>query len=276
MDQSHLLPGLIITALLAVVLVSGCTGIQPPTGEDDTPAPLIPSSSSGGSPEGAITLPAPRTNGNVSVEEALKDRRSIRVYAEVPLTLSDIGQVLWAAQGVTDDRGYRTAPSAGALYPLEIYLVAGDVMDLEPGVYHYQPGEHLLVRTVAGDRRAALQAAAVNQTSVGKAPATIVIAAVPDRTTAKYGDRGMRYVFMEAGHASENIYLQAEAINLGTVTLGAFNDDEVRKILDLPGNTMPLYLMPVGRSVPGSGVSGAPRWGGGIEHLGGLSGFSSG
>ncbi len=243
MNRRSRYTGLVIAAMLAAVLVvSGCAGIHQMPGGNSTPAPA----------EGAVTLPEPRFEGDVSVEEALRERRSVRVYAEVPLTLDDIGQVLWAAQGVTDDRGYRTAPSAGALYPLEVYLVAGSVTDLEPGVYHYRPGEHLLVRVGDGDRRAALQAAAVNQTPVGDAPATVVIAAVPDRTTAKYGERGMHYVFMEAGHAAENVYLQAEAIDLGTVTIGAFDDDEVREVLALPEETTPLYLMPMGRGVPGN------------------------
>ncbi|HOI13510.1 MAG TPA: SagB/ThcOx family dehydrogenase [Methanoculleus sp.] len=231
-------------AMLAVaVLAVGCAGTPAPDG-DNTPAP--PS-------EGAVTLPEPRTEGDVSVEEALSARRSVRVYAEVPLTLADVGQVLWAAQGVTDDRGYRTAPSAGALYPLEVYLVAGSVMGLEAGVYHYRPGEHQLIRVSGGDVRAALQAAAVNQTPIADAPATVVIAAVPGRTTAKYGERGMQYVYMEAGHAAENVYLQAEAINLSTVAIGAFDDDGVREVLKLPENTTSLYLMPVGRPVPGGG-----------------------
>ncbi|MCM2466533.1 SagB/ThcOx family dehydrogenase [Methanoculleus oceani] len=240
MDVKSRRIGLVVAVLLAAVLVSGCAGIPLTPGGNSTPAP----------PDGAVTLPEPRRTGEVSVEEALWERRSVRAYAEVPLTIADAGQVLWAAQGVTDDRGYRTTPSAGGLYPLEVYLVAGGVMDLEPGVYHYRPGEHLLVRVGDGDRRAALQAAAVNQTAVGDAPATVVIAAVPDRTTAKYGERGMRYVFMEAGHAAENVYLQAEAIDLGTVVIGAFDDDEVREVLALPENTTPLYLMPVGRPVP--------------------------
>ncbi|KDE56499.1 SagB/ThcOx family dehydrogenase [Methanoculleus sp. MH98A] len=233
---------LAVAAALAAVLAAGCAGIPPPPDGNSTPKP----------PEDAIALPEPRTEGDVSVEEALWGRRSVRVYAEVPLELADAGQILWAAQGVTDDRGYRTAPSAGGLYPLEIYLVAGGVMGLEPGVYHYRPGEHLLVRVGAGDRRTALQAAAVNQTPVGDAPATIVITAVPERTTAKYGERGTRYVYMEAGHAAENVYLQAEALDLGTVVIGAFDEDEVREVLALPENTTPLYLMPVGRPVPGA------------------------
>jgi len=246
MDRKYIRPGFIIAAVFALVLVSGCAGIQILPGGDSTPAPSE-------TPEGAVALPEPSFKGNISVEEALKERRSVRVYAEVPLALTDLGQVLWAAQGVTDERGHRTAPSAGPLYPLEVYVVAGDVAGLEPGVYHYRPGEHLLIQTAGGDLRAALQAAAVDQAPVGSAPATVVIAAVPDRTTGDFGDRGMRYVFMEAGHAAENVFLQAQAINLGTVTIGSFDDGEVREVLGLPENTTPLYLMPVGRPAPGNG-----------------------
>ena len=227
---------LAVAATLAVMLAAGCADIPQAPDDNSAPEPL----------KDSIALPEPNRGGDVSVEEALSERRSVRVYAGVPLALDDAGQILWAAQGVTDDRGYRTAPSAGGLYPLEVYLVAGSVTGLEAGVYHYRPGEHLLVRVGAGDRRAALQAAAVNQTPVGDAPATIIIAAVPERTTAKYGERGMRYVYMEAGHASENIYLQAEALDLGTVAIGAFDENEVREVLALSEEAVPLYLMPVG------------------------------
>ena len=232
-----------IGLLLAAVLAAGCAGNLFLPGKNSTPAP----------PDGAVILPAPRSEGGVSVEEALWKRRSARIYAEVPLMLADVGQVLWAAQGVTDERGYRTAPSAGALYPLEVYVVAGNVADFEPGIYHYRPGDHLLVRVSGGDRRADLRAAAADQAPVGEAPATLVIAAVQERTTRKYGDRGIRYVAMEAGHAAENVYLQAEALDLSTVAIGAFDDDRVREVLMLPENMTPLYLMPVGRPVPGNG-----------------------
>ena len=243
MNLTNLSLSLAIAALLAAVLAAGCAGSLLSTGGNSTPAP----------PDGAVVLPAPRPESSTSVEEALRERRSVRAYAEVPLMLADVGQVLWAAQGVTDERGYRTAPSAGALYPLEVYVVAGNVADFEPGIYHYRPGEHLLVRVGDGDRRADLRAAAADQAPVGEAPATLVIAAVPERTTRKYGDRGIRYVAMEAGHAAENVYLQAEALDLSTVAIGAFDDDRVREVLMLPENMTPLYLMPVGRPVPGNG-----------------------
>lgn len=229
--------------LFMATIVTGCAGIALPPVENSTPE----------SSDGAVIHPAPRAESSVSVEEALRKWRSVRVYAGVPLALADIGQILWAAQGVTDERGYRAAPSAGALYPLEVYVVAGDVTDLAPGVYHYHPEEHLLTRINGTDRRIDLEAAAIDQAFVGDAPATLVIAAIPERMTAKYGDRGIRYVDMEAGHAAENIYLQATASSLGTVAIGAFDDDRVREILMLPANTTPLYLMPVGKIISGSG-----------------------
>ena len=241
MDRKLLSSGIIVTLVFA--LVAGCAGVNSLPGEENTPALTGDS----------IRLPEPRFESDLSVEEALRERRSVRVYAEVPPTLAEIGQILWAAQGITDERGYRTTPSAGALYPLEVYVVAGDLMDLPAGIYHYQPDGHILVRTAGGDHRAALQAAAVNQTPVGDAPATIVICAVPERTTVKYGERGMRYVYMEAGHASENVYIQAVAMDLATVVIGAFDDARIGEILNLPGNTTPLYIMPVGKQVPGGG-----------------------
>ena len=227
-------------ALLMGLLAAGCAGISWTADTNNV------------SPEGAAILPEPRTKSGVSVEEALNTRRSIRDYTDQPLTLADVGQILWAAQGVTDNRGYRTAPSAGGLYPLEVYIVAGSVTGIEPGVYHYQPDGHALAPAGTGDRRAALQAAAVNQASVGDAPATIVIAAVSSRTTAKYGERGIRYVAMEAGHAAENIYLQAEALDLATVVIGAFDDDDVRGVIGLSEDEEPFYLMPVGHPIPGN------------------------
>ena len=195
-----------------------------------------------------IMLPEPRHRSHVSVEEALRDRRSVRKYSSASLTLADIAQLLWSAQGVSGSRNRRTAPSAGALYPLELYLVAGNVVALPAGVYQYRPAQHALSRVAAGDKRDGLAKAALRQTSVRDAPAVIVITAVYERTTRKYGDRGQRYVHMEAGHAAQNFYLQAVPLGLGTVTVGAFSDGKVKQILDLPENEAPLYLMPVGKT----------------------------
>ena len=194
-----------------------------------------------------IKLPEPRYRSDVSVEEALLKRRSIRDYTGEPLTLQEVSQLLWAAQGITDPRGFRTAPSAGALYPLEVYVVVGDVENLAKGVYRYNPHEHELVKVLDGDKRAGLAKAAVGQSWVEEAAIDIVITGVYERTTQKYGERGVRYVHIEVGHAAQNVCLQATAMGLGSVTVGAFHDDQVGEILNLLGGEQPLYIIPIGR-----------------------------
>jgi SagB-type dehydrogenase family enzyme len=196
---------------------------------------------------GTIRLPEPVQDGKTSIEKAIRNRRSVRSFRDSPLTLAQVSQLLWAAQGITSQQGLRAAPSAGALYPLEIYLVAGNVDALPDGVYHYRPMNHEVVRVMAGDRRSELCAAALGQPSVRNAAAVIVIAAVYERTTVKYGARGIQYVHMETGHAAQNVSLQAVPLNLGTVIVGAFQDAEVRKVLKMPAGDQPLYIMPVGR-----------------------------
>lgn len=194
----------------------------------------------------ALLLPPPRPASPVSVEEALASRRSVRHFADAPLTLADAAQLVWAAQGITHAEGLRTAPSAGALYPLEIYLVAGTVAAAPAGVYRYLPAHHRLERTVAGDLRRALAAAAFHQNWIAEAPAMIVIAAVVRRTRLKYGERGERYVHIEAGHAAQNVGLQAVALGLGTTLVGAFADAEVKRVLGLTEEE-PLLLVVVGK-----------------------------
>lgn len=171
----------------------------------------------------------------------------MRAYGDAPLTLAEISQLLWAAQGITHPAGYRTAPSAGGLYPLELYLLVGNVTELAAGVYHYQPHEHELVRIAAGDKREALGQAALDQEAVHDAAAVIVMTAVFERTTVKYGERGIQYVHMEVGGAAQNVYLQAVSLDLGTVFIGAFYDDEVQALLNVSDDERPLCLMPVGR-----------------------------
>ncbi len=192
-----------------------------------------------------IKLSAPELKGSISVEETLAKRRSRRKYKDEPLTLKEVAQLLWSAQGITTEWGGRTAPSAGATYPLEIYLVVGKVQALPPGLYHYLPSSHTLVKVIEGDLRRQLALAALGQEMVEKAPITIVFTAIFQRTTARYGERGIRYVHIEVGHSGENIYLQAEALGLATVAVGAFRDKEVKEVLKLKEE--PLYLMPVGR-----------------------------
>lgn len=194
-----------------------------------------------------ISLPTPIYESATSVEEALNQRRSIREYKHEPLTLDQISQLLWAAQGVTHPNGYRTAPSAGALYPLEVYLLAGEIEELPSGIYRYLPQEHALFLTAPGDHRQAVFDAALDQEMILDAPASIVISAVYERTTAKYRSRGTQYVHMEVGCAVQNIYLQAESLELGTVVIGAFYDGEVRSALNIQGLEQPLAILPVGR-----------------------------
>jgi len=194
-----------------------------------------------------IKLPEPAEDSKTSIEKALLKRRSVRSFKDVSLTLAEVSQLLWAAQGITSPRGLRTTPSAGALYPLEVYIVAGNVDALPDGVYHYRPVKHELIRIVKGDKRNELCAAALGQTSVRNAAAVLVFAAVYERTTVKYGERGIRYVHMEAGHTAQNVFLQAVPLNLGTVVIGAFDDDGVRKVLKISDREQPLYIMPVGR-----------------------------
>ena len=199
-------------------------------------------------PSDNIALPKPVLTGSASLEQLLAQRRSIRDYQDTKLELAEIGQLLWAAQGITDSRGFRTAPSAGALYPLELYVVAGRVEGLAEGVYHYNPGHHQLVKTSDNDLQDALTQVALSQDCIKNASAVIVFTADYERTTRKYGNRGIRYVHIEVGHAAENLFLQAEALGLSTVDVGAFKDDEVAKVLQLPADLQPLLLMPVGRN----------------------------
>ncbi len=191
-----------------------------------------------------IELPAPREEGSLSFEEVLAKRRSVRQFSNDPLALEEIGQLLWAAQGITHPAGLRSAPSAGALYPLEVYAVT------QQAVYHYLPQDHCLSVQIQGDARAALYEAALKQGAVREAPAVIVIAAVYARTVKKYGEeRSPRYVHLEAGHAAQNILLQAVALDLGAVPIGAFYDDQVQQVLELPPDHQPLYLIPTGRAL---------------------------
>ena len=199
------------------------------------------------SPE-TLALPEPDRSGVQALEPLLQQRRSVRDYDDTPLSSGDISQLLWAAQGITHRGGLRTAPSAGALYPLELYVVAGRVDRLPAGVYHYQPDGHRLLATRQGDRRYGLAQAALGQSWLADAAAVVVFAAVYERTARKYGERAVRYVHIETGHAAQNLFLQAEALGLATVVVGAFRDDEVAGVLQLPADVRPLALMPIGRS----------------------------
>ena len=221
------------TMMLAAASVLGCIDV---TGGDSQ----VPDAGE------FIDLPEPQREGGVPVERALARRRSVREYADAALSLSALAQLAWAAQGITDPAGYRTSPSAGALYPLELYVVAGEVLGLEAGIYRYVPAGHRLVRHAGGDPRGAVARAALLQGWIADAPAILVLAGVIERSAGKYGDRAPRYVHMEVGHAAQNVYLQAEALGLGTCMVGAFHDWQLKRVLALPEAEVPLALLPVG------------------------------
>ena len=199
------------------------------------------------SAEDTVKLPRPRMKGGVSVEEALRRRRSTRKFPKKPLSLEQVSQLLWAAQGVTGAFNERTAPSAGGTYPLEMYLVAGHVDGLPPAVYKYRFRAHELERVADGDRRADLAEASLGQDCVRRCAAAVVLSAVYQRTVDEYGERGISYVHMEVGHVGQNLHLEAAALNLGTVMVGAFDDDRVADILELPEDESPVYIVPLGR-----------------------------
>jgi SagB-type dehydrogenase family enzyme len=204
-----------------------------------------------------VDLPEPRFDSSVSVETALKNRRSVRTYKNTPLTLSEVSQLLWAGFGITFTAenmppfirgGLRTTPSAGALFPLDLYIVAWNVSDLPAGVYYYKSETHQLVKIADGDKREALSAAAFDQMHFETASAAIVYSAIFERNMTKYGQRGReRYVCMDIGHSAENIYLQAYGLNIGTCAIGAFNDIEVKKVVGMTKKEEPLYIMPLGK-----------------------------
>ncbi len=220
---------------------------MPGCAQDSTPQHLLP-------------LPEVRLDGTVSVERSLAQRRSVRSFTGAPLSLEDLAQVLWAAQGITEPveeappgfswpwmGGLRTAPSAGALYPLELYAVVSRVEGVRPGLYRYVPTAHALEPVTEGDLRDTLADGALRQTAILEAPVSLVFAAVVDRTAAKYGDRAERYVQMEVGAAAQNVYLQCESLDLGTVFTGAFHDDDVKEALTLPDDQRVFAILPVGR-----------------------------
>ncbi|MFA5056202.1 MAG: SagB/ThcOx family dehydrogenase [Dehalococcoidia bacterium] len=194
-----------------------------------------------------IKLPSPKLKGDVSVEEAIFKRRSVRDYKTDALTLEQLSQLLWAAQGITAADFFRAAPSAGASYPLELFVIAGNVKGLDAGVYHYNVKEHSLSMHLKGDIREKLgTTAAFNQKCISQIPACISICAVYERTMKTYGKRGERYVHIDTGHAAENIALQAVALGLATVMVGAFENKKVGEILNLGEELKPLYIIPVG------------------------------
>jgi SagB-type dehydrogenase family enzyme len=206
-----------------------------------------------------IHLPPPQRDGRCSVEKALASRTSVRGFRNAPLSLAAVSQLLWAAQGVTRKMdapagwtggiwqgGMRTAPSAGALYPLEVYVVTGTVEGLQAGVYKYKPLAHELVNVSTGDKRSPMVTRRPGQNWIEEAPCLIVFSGVRARLDVKYAERAPRYLLIEVGHAVENVCLQAVAMGLGSTVVGAFKDDVIRAVLGMPAEEAPLVFVPVG------------------------------
>ncbi|MCD6230622.1 MAG: SagB/ThcOx family dehydrogenase [Dehalococcoidia bacterium] len=210
-----------------------------------------------------IKLPLPQLKGQISLEESIAKRRSIIRFKAEPLSIYQLGQILWAAQGITSpEKSLRAAPSAGGTYPLEIFLIIGKqaiaissgpevkryagVAELPAGIYYYHANTHALQLHRSGDLRTELAGASLDQGFLATVPVDIVICAVYSRTLYTYGERGKRYIHMETGHAGENIHLQVTTLGLATVEVGAFDDVKVRNILKVDSQFKPLYIMPVG------------------------------
>ena len=194
-----------------------------------------------------IVLPKTVKKTDFSIEEVIALRRSIREYLNKPLKIEDLAQILWAAQGITEPSlTLRSAPSAGATYPLEIYILSKNVKNLKKGIYKYLPTYHSLKLIREGDYSYNLYQACLYQDWVLNAAANLIITAIYERTTYRYGARGIRYVYMEAGHVGQNIYLQAAALNIGTVAIGAFYDEEVENIIQVSNQEKVIYIFPLG------------------------------
>lgn len=233
-------------ALLVLgLLLTGCSA-------DTAPIKEQPTTNTATSSEPAVSyetfpLPQPILDGETSVSEALFERRSQRDFLDTELTQEQLAQLLWAAAGVTTEDGRRTAPSAGALYPLDLYVVVTQVTGLEPGLYLYQPEQHTLAKVLAGDFRTALAEGSLDQQAIQRAPATLLYTVVYERLIERYGDRGIEhYAYIEVGHSAQNVLLQAQALGLGAVPIGAFTDHELTELLQLPTENEPRYLIPVG------------------------------
>jgi SagB-type dehydrogenase family enzyme len=226
----------VVAALLVFAMALGCTRATPtsePAASEGTAVTQQPQE---------IQLPKPQTDGLVSVERAIATRRSVREFAAAPLTWAEMAQLAWAGQGITDAAGIRrAAPSAGALYPIELYLFTSE------GVFRYVSKTHQAIRVATGDRRPALADAALGQESIRKAPCVIVLTAVVERMRPKYRDYTPRFIAIEAGHIAQNVLLQACALGLVAAPIGALADDKVARVLSLKPDEEPIYIMAIGR-----------------------------
>ncbi|MCX7957694.1 MAG: SagB/ThcOx family dehydrogenase [Deltaproteobacteria bacterium] len=195
-----------------------------------------------------IKLPQYKTTGKISVEETLKKRRSVRKFTDASISIEEISQLLWAAYGFTASDGRKTTPSAGATYPLEIYIAVRKADKLKPGLYRYLPESHSLKFIKEGDILSQVSETTYQPEMCKSAPVHIIITAVIERTTSVYGQRGIRYIHMEAGHSAQNISLQGVALNIGSVLVGAFEDEKLSRVLEAGKDEIPLYIIPVGKT----------------------------
>lgn len=193
-----------------------------------------------------VPLPVPSLSGSRSLEEVLARRRTVRAFSGKPLTITQASQLLWAAQGVTSPEGFRTAPSGGGLYPLEVRLLAANIDGIATGVWRYLPASHQLQLDYGGDRRERLIDATYQQSWVAQGAAVFAITGLSARSSAKYGTRGVRFTYMEAGHVAQNLLLQAVGLGLEAGLIGGFDDAKIRAILQLPAEEEPLYLVVIG------------------------------
>jgi len=223
--------------MLTVLIVLACA---PWVTAGDPPKPAAPATPA------SVALPKANTDGTMSLEKALATRRSLRSMAATPLSLEQLGQLCWAAQGITDDKGHRTAPSARASYPLQLYVIAGAVTGLAPGLYRYEPATHALATLAAGDQRAAFEGHAVGQEWIARAPAIFVISGAVEKMPGG-NERGSAFMNVEAGLAAQGFFLQATALGLGSTYVGGFKPAEAREALKLPAGEEVLAVLPVGR-----------------------------
>jgi len=196
-----------------------------------------------------MDLPEPQTDGTTSLEKTIKTRRTIRSFTSQQLTLEQFSQLLWAAYGITEDRGYkRAAASGGACYPMDVYAVVGrnGIKGMNAGIYHYEPMGHTVSLVLDGDLREEVARASLGQMWMATPPLSLVICAEYARITSRYGNRGVRYAMIEAGHIGQNIFLQAEALGLGAGIVGAYHDEDVIRVMTIPRSHEPLLIMPVG------------------------------
>lgn len=229
-------------AFLKIILLMGISGGQLINTLKVLSAPQ-------GRKEWAMMLPNPYYKGNLSVGEAIKKRRTVRSFSSRPVEKECLSQILYAAQGITEEGGFkRAAPSGGALYPLDVYAVVGEkgVEDLDAGVYHYVSSGHRIELVAGGDKKEQLASASLHQMWMAKPPLNLVITAEYSRICSKYGERGRRYAMIEAGHVGENIFLQVEELGLNAGIVGAFEDMKIIKALGIPNEHEPLLVMPVG------------------------------